>query len=385
MRMAEEATNAAGGSPPRRAFASFFMDSWSSGGTPEAFQVVAAALGLAGPVAVGAITGHAESGMVASLGGLALSGAGKAETFREQAPVLLYALVGGSAAIFAGSALAGHGMLTTFGLPAVAAVAGLLGGISRPLARTTTQFILYAIIAANLSVHEARPLGLTLLFFLGAVWTATLSLVLRPLFRAMRPGPIPPAPGDAARLPKRTAGQLLRRWRHSLAHLSGWQYSLRISLCLVAGEAFEWMWPHHHGYWVSITVVIVVQRHLQAALPRAVRRAAGTALGVLLTTLLWLGSLSMWATIGMIAPLAAARPILREANYAAYAAVMTPLVILLLDFGQEPSWGVVVDRLAATLFGCALALTLGYLAWSKLSPPARVAIQSKGNLGGRSE
>ena len=119
-------------------------------------------------------------------------------------------------------------------------------------------------------------------------------------------------------------------------------------------------------------MVIVVQRNLQAALPRTFQRAAGTSLGVLLTGLLLLGSSSMWAVIAIIAALAAARPILTEVNYTAYAAVMTPLVILLLDFGQEPSWAVVVDRLAATLFGCALALTLGYLVWSRLFPPARV-------------
>jgi hypothetical protein len=336
-------------------------------------------LGLAGPIAVGAITGHAGIGMVASLGGLALSGDGKGETHREQAPGLIYAMAAGSLAMFAGSAMAGHDMLTTLGVPAVAAVAGLLGGISRPLARATTQFMLYTIIAANLGAQGYRPLGMVLLFSLGAAWTAGLSLVLTPLFRAMHPFPIPHIPANAVQSPKRSAGQLLRRWRNSLAHLSGWQYALRISLCLVASEAFEWIWPHHHGYWVSITVVIVVQRNLQAALTRTVQRAAGTALGVLLVSLFLLGSPPMWTLIAIIAGLAAARLILKEANYAAYAAVMTPLVILLLDFGQEPSFAAIVDRLAATLAGCGLALTLGYLVWSRLFPPARAVVASKEN------
>ena len=93
--------------------------------------------------------------------------------------------------------------------------------------------------------------------------------------------------------------------------------------------------------------------------------------------LLLLGSSSIWATIAMIAVLAAARPILKEANYTAYAAVMTPLVILLLDFGQAPSWAAVVDRLAATLAGCVLALTIGYLIWPGLSAPARGVVESQ--------
>ena len=281
--------------------------------------------------------------------------------------------------MFTGSAMAGHGMLTTFGVPAVAAAAGLIGGISRSLARATTQFILYTIIAANLSAPGASPFGMMLLFSLGAAWTAGLCLVLRPLFRALRPVPIPRSPANVAQPPKPSARQLLRRWRNSLAHLSGWQYALRITLCLIAAETFEWIWPHHHGYWVSITVGIVVQRNLQTALTRTLQRAAGTAVGVLLISLLLLGSPPMWAMIAIIAAFAAARPILMEANYAAYAAVMTPLVILLLDFGQETSWAVIIDRLAATLAGCALALTLGYLAWSRLFPPARVAVEIKKN------
>ena len=52
----------------------------------------------------------------------------------------------------------------------------------------------------------------------------------------------------------------------------------------------------------------------------------------------------------------------------AYAAVMTPLVILLLEFGREPSLTVAVDRLIATLVGCAIALTFGYIGWSRLAP-----------------
>ncbi|MBI5578058.1 MAG: FUSC family protein [Deltaproteobacteria bacterium] len=341
---------------------------WSGARAPRASQVVAVMLGLAGPIAAGVMVGHARMGMVMSLGGLALSGDGKGETFREQVPGLVYALVAGSAAMFTGSAMAGHDMLTAFGVPAIAAAAGLLGGISRPLARATTQFMVYTIIAANLGLSGVHPLATMLLFSLGAAWAAGLSLILRPLFQALGSDPTPHTPANVVPSPRRYAGQLLHRWWNSLAHLSGWQYALRITLCLATAEAFEWIFPHHHGYWVSITVVIVVQRNLQAALTRTLQRAAGTALGVLLVSLLLLGSPGLWAMISMLAVLAAVRPILKEANYTAYAAVTTPLIILLLDFGQKTSWPVIVDRLAATLAGCVLALTFGYLMWSANHP-----------------
>lgn len=365
-------------SPKGRSFFSFLRSGQTGTRAPQASRAVAAMLGLAGPVAAGTMTGHAGIGIVASLGGLALSGEGRGETFREQAPGLIYALIAGSAAVLTGRAMAGHGTLISFGVPAIAAAAGLLGGLSRSLARATTQFMLYTIIAANLGLQGDHPLGAMLLFLLGAAWTAGLSLGLRPLFQAVHSSSAAVITGPQS--PRYSARQLVRRWRKSLLHLAGWQYALRITLCLAVAAAFERIWPLHHGYWVSITVLIVVQRTLPAALPRALQRAAGTAFGILLTCLLLLGSSSEWTGIAMIAALAAARPILRETNYTAYAAVMTPLVILLLDYGQEPSWGPVIDRLAATLAGCLLALTLGTLAWFRFFPSPDAAVASKGPL-----
>ncbi len=100
----------------------------------RASQMIAAMLGMAGPITVGVMTGHPQAGLLASLGGLALSGDGKGATFREQAPGLIYAMIASSAAVFAGSAVAGRGLLTALAIPAVVAMIGLLGGISRPLA-----------------------------------------------------------------------------------------------------------------------------------------------------------------------------------------------------------------------------------------------------------
>lgn len=354
--------------PPVNRFVSLFSGGQVRAEYKQASQAVAAMLGLSGPLAVGAWTGHLRAGMAASLAGLVLSGEAKGETAREQAPGLIYATAAGSAAILTGSALAGHTLATAFGIPLFAATAGLIGSISRPLARATTQYILYTIIAANLGGPDSQPLGMVLLFLLGACWTAALSLILRPLFKGIGRIQNPIIPQKGVQLTKYTVRQRLRRWRKSLSRLSGWQYVVRISACLAAAAALEWIWPLHRGYWVSITVVIVVHRNLQTAMARALQRAAGTVFGVLIISLLLLASLPMWFLLLTIAALAAARPILLETNYTAYAAVMTPLVILLLDFGQDPSLAAGVDRLVATLAGCGLALTLGYLGWSKLSP-----------------
>ena len=99
---------------------------------------------------------------------------------------------------------------------------------------------------------------------------------------------------------KYTAKQYLRRWWKSLAHLSEWQYTLRITLCLLAATGVDWLWPHHHGYWVLITVVILVRRDLRSSKKLMFQRAIGTVIGVLATSLLLLGMSSIWAAVAMM-------------------------------------------------------------------------------------
>jgi hypothetical protein len=271
----------------------------------------------------------------------------------------------GTAAIVTGSSLAGHGLWLVLGLPFVIAVVGLAGGISRALARAATLFGLYTIIATGLGAGGAQPLGAALLFFTGATWMAAISLGLPSIIRAVRPKPVRRAADEVAPPPDPAAKRALRRWLSSLTALSGWQYPLRILVCLIAAQVFGCIWPIRRGYWVGVTVMIVARRDLRDALKRTLQRAAGTALGVLLICPLSLLTPPMWAMIAILILLAAARPIFREARYTVYAMVHTPAILLLLDFGRAPSWAVVGDRMVATLVGCALASTFGYLPWRK--------------------
>jgi hypothetical protein len=320
-------------------------------------------LGLAGPVAVGVALGHTGPGLTASLGGLALGGKGGKATLREDAVVLALTAAAGSAALFIGCASAGRGALTALGVPSLIAVAALLGGASESLARLTMTFIIFTLIALNLGDEGVRPVSATLLFLLGALWMAAVALGFCLVFgsdeqnggpRARAKG----APGFAAQL---------HQWWTALAHFPAWSYALRLGLCLLVAEVYTWARPHHHSYWVSTTIAIVVQRDFQAALSRKVHRLVGTVVGVLLASLLVVFVPTVWFEVAMIALLAAGRPIFRDTNYALYAATMTPLVFMLVDLGHRASGSILVDRLLATIVGCVIAFLFGYLGWRELS------------------
>jgi hypothetical protein len=333
-------------------------------------------LGLAGPIALGAATGHLPPGAAASIGGLALSMGGCGPIWRERALSMAWISVGGTLAMLVGSMIARLDGASGFLVPVVAGAAGLLGSFNRPLAGVTSRFIPFMIIAIGVGGADAEPLAMGILFLLGAVWTAGLSLGLRPLCEHWRVQPKQREP-DSIPAPRRPSlSAQFRRWWRSLAHWPAWQYPARIASCLIAAEVLSWPFPTHRTYWVALTVAIVVRRDASESLARAIERALGTSCGVGLALLLFLWSPPVSAVIAMIAGLSALRPALRNVNYMAYATIVTPLVMLLLDMGRPPSLPIMLDRLFATIVGCGLSLTLGYLVWPQVCTSIRHTAES---------
>src|SRR5208337_485103 len=133
---------------------------------------------------------------------------------------------------------------------------------------------------------------------------------------------------------KFTIKQLGSHWRKSLYHFEGWQYTLRITLCIVVAEIVRAIWPYQHGYWILLTVAIVVRRNIHQSLHRMFQRSAGTFIGVIIVCSIIYLVPTQWELVLMIAVLAAARSFLKETNYFSYAIVTTALVLILLDFGN---------------------------------------------------
>lgn len=68
----------------------------------------------------------------------------------------------------------------------------------------------------------------------------------------------------------------------------------------------------------------------------------------------------------MVGILAALRPVLRARNYTLYTVAMTPLIVILLEFGSTLHSGVMAYRLIDTGIGFLIAVTVGYLLWPLL-------------------
>lgn len=338
---------------------------WSRETEVEGAEILALGLGMAGPAALGAALGHLPLGLMAAFGGLAAGGVGVAGSARAQFRALAEALWPVALAAVLAAGIAGRGWRTDAGLVLLAGAAAVIGGYSRPMAVATARFIPFLVIMAHLAEDASHRAGFLLLVAAGGVWTALLSLGLGALLRTHRQAD-PPEEGAAA-VP--TPAQRFQRWRRSLTGLPAWQYPLRLALCLGIAGLLRWLWPDHHMHWVALTVALLSQRQIEALPVKAMQRALGTALGVAAGGLFVLYRPSDWAIVLGIGLLAAARPLLKARNYLAYAAIMTPLIILIMDAGQPIDLGVLGDRLLATLLGAGLVIAAN-LALGGVSKPA---------------
>ncbi|WP_433509568.1 FUSC family protein [Nonomuraea sp. CA-143628] len=390
----------------------------------ETRRMIAAALGLGGPVAWGVAAGHPALGALAAIGALAVSGvslsggralvggvsvgggsvgttradgvavpadgvavrdASSAEgpargghpTMRRGRVVVRagYALVATTGAGLVGVVAGGHGWITAVTVVLVAAVVAVVGGMSRHMAEHATRFIVFMVITTGLGAQGAAPVAAAVLLAEGALWGLLVTALVTALPTALptAPATAPPTaldgrtrrpPQEERTGPAPTSRALLKRWWRTLGTVRGWQYPIRLTTCLAAAEVVGLVWPQPNASWIAVTVVIVVRRQLDGALRRAIERAAGTAAGVLAGSAVLLWVPPSWLFVLLVAVLAAVRPVLKDRQYTLYATVMTPLVLLLMEGGARVAPATIGYRLADTAIGCVLALGIGYLPWT---------------------
>lgn len=329
----------------------------------NATRLVLSGVALALPVAVGAATGHTADGLTAVMGSLLISAAGHEGGWRARLTDLGVTAASGLAAVWLGAVVGQHPAAGGWALVAIAFVTALLGGLGPVEAKATGQAMVFAIIGAHLG-SGPEPVGrLTFLVLLGMLAGAALTLGTFAVTQALKASPpwrraLDDAP--AAEPPRRGD---VRRWRASLRTLSGWRYPIRLTSAMAVAELVAHSRAGAHSYWVALTVALVVTRDAAASPGRAVERGLGTSAGVLVGGLL-LGVLPTWGMVLLIGVIGALRPHLKVANYTAYAAVMTPLIVMLNELGADMTWAVLRERVVDTLVGCAIGVVVGYLPWA---------------------
>jgi uncharacterized membrane protein YccC len=146
-------------------------------------------------------------------------------------------------------------------------------------------------------------------------------------------------------------------------HSAPFRHAIRLAAALMAATVVSHLLPVDRGYWLPLTVLVVLQPDFGATFSRGVARVAGTVLGVAVVTAL-LAALrpGPGLLVALSVLLGFAAMALFRVSFAAFSACVTAVITVLLAFAGLPGFSTVADRLIDTVVGGAIAM-LAYLVW----------------------
>jgi uncharacterized membrane protein YccC len=140
------------------------------------------------------------------------------------------------------------------------------------------------------------------------------------------------------------------------------RFALRVGIVTAAAVALTAALDLRRGYWITITVVMILQPYTGTTSVRAVQRVLGTVVGGMLTAglaALFHDPLAIFALVFVFALLSVA---LLPLNYAAFSVFLTPSFVLLAE-ASTGDWHLAGVRILNTVLGGALALVGSQLLW----------------------
>ena len=157
---------------------------------------------------------------------------------------------------------------------------------------------------------------------------------------------------------------------------SSFRHALRLGVATAIGGLLAASVHLVRGYWIPMTVVIVLKPNFGGTLQRSVQRITGTVLGALLGALLVLASPEPWVLWGVLPVLIFFTFALRNLNYTLFSLALTPTVLLMLDIAHPITVTDSFLRVLHTIIGSVLALLSGYLLfpmWESRRLPLQIA------------
>jgi uncharacterized membrane protein YccC len=135
------------------------------------------------------------------------------------------------------------------------------------------------------------------------------------------------------------------------------RHAIRLATGVGAGVAVERFADVPHGYWIPLTVLMVLRPETAHTYTRCVGRVAGSAVGIVVASVVTM----IWQPAGMAAALLAVIVLgiayaVSGFGYAALSAALAAAIVFLIDVTGAAGVGTMADRLIATMIGGALAV-----------------------------
>lgn len=307
---------------------------------------VVVAIAVAVPVGIGLATTWVEAGVMAALGAfnLFLGVGGMPTRSRARATVLAWVL--NAAGLGLGTVVVSLGgpilLEVAFGVAALSAVHVVPAGRWAAITAAVLFGMGVGLPGASLLAASQR----VELILAGGAWAIGTSLLAR-WVRRLRSG----TPGGVVRTQPRVLPGIDRNLGLIGSAVTGVAAAAAFGLGNALGLPRD--------YWTILTVVVVFQTGMLAAIATSTARLVGTLIGAVLGGVLTAVVAGPAAATLVISVLAGATLAVRPASSAVYAILLTPFVITVLNLSYPGGWDLAASRVLDTLLGagCALVAT----------------------------
>lgn len=154
------------------------------------------------------------------------------------------------------------------------------------------------------------------------------------------------------------------------------RHALRLAVTVAIAVLLEHLLPIARGYWIAMTVALVLRPDFGSTFTRGAARLGGTFAGALLAGgIVWAFHPGAAVHLGLVIFFAWFGYTVFAANYGAFSLAITAYVIFLLAYGGLPEETATIDRLIDTAIGGVLAM-IAYVAfpsWGHALVPQRLA------------
>lgn len=153
------------------------------------------------------------------------------------------------------------------------------------------------------------------------------------------------------------------------------RHAIRLAVLVAASDLVLRLLHYPRGYWVSLTLLVILRPDFGATVQRAVLRMAGTVLGLLLATgLVHFVPGGNWWQVALLFVFAFGMRFSGPNNFGLTALNLSALVVVLLAIAGVPAHTTFVIRSLATLAGggLAIAAVLAFPTWERDLLPQRL-------------
>jgi uncharacterized membrane protein YccC len=238
-----------------------------------------------------------------------------------------------------------------------------------PLDRSLAEALGWAVFKRTSdSFDEAialRPVIDTLSTMAAIVHTTAESLEGASVQPSGKPDAAPSAIGEKQRRSwsdrLRTTGQIARI--NLTPNSAIFRHAMRYGTATAIGVGVALAFQLTKGYWIPLTIAVVLRPFTGATVERTLLRVAGTVAGGIIAAAVVSGVHGTVALIALLFVFSALAFSLLPLNYGLAVIFLTPTVIVLISTGAPETWGVAAHRVVNTLVGATIALAVAYVLW----------------------